>query len=216
MSSITNNPYATAAQNAGYATFKSAAKSVFAEPEKTVYDRARDASQFPIACPPSLAAGEMGNMNIGNNMYTGLTMTFTKITKITPYEVDQFNKQKASVGLGVEDCMQLDSLAMDLKDYLTSTFSDKQWAVRSPHYKCDVRLGWPTYRGQESQVKIINGSKTEYVNMDAVNKMIGFNNLTPKAVGVHCKLWLRGDSNENGEGVVYTVGFYYTLDSLTF
>lgn len=65
-----------------------------------VYDPSRDRQHFPLAVPPQLAAGEMGNLNFGT-IYNGVPMKFTKIQKIFRFAQDIYGKTKGQLTLSV-------------------------------------------------------------------------------------------------------------------
>lgn len=104
---------------------------------------------------------------------------------------------------------------MDLKDYLQGMFTDHVWHVRNPHYKGDIKLNWPSFKGAPSTVVCLGVNGTEDLTQEQFNDRVSFRNLTPINVNVNTKLWLRGDNDENGN-IIYTVGFYYTLDTMEF
>jgi hypothetical protein len=158
----------------------------------------------------------MGNLNLGA-VYSGMPMKFTNIGKLFRFEKDVYNKTKSQLSLGVDDCAALDAMAMDLKEYLQGMFSHRIWHVRSPHYKGDIKLNWPTHKGSPTTVVCYNieAGASKDVNIEGFNDIISFRNLQPKAVNVNAKLWLRGDNDEDGN-LIYTVGVYFTLDTLEF
>ena len=166
---------------------------------------------LPTSCP-DLAAGQMGNIDFTNDVIS----VFEKPLFNTPFQPDNFNKEKASLILDPIAALDLNQLHQSLIDHLARNFPDKKFVVRSPLYEGAVKIGWPARINKTNKSReLLTVPKNELggegmeITMSQFNTRLIKNNLPPSTVDVVTRLWIRGD--DNGQLIV---GFYFQLARL--